>query len=229
VKITYAVAVTAIAGDLFTTEAVAGFRGWQAAAATLQAVWEKSTARRSRVTPIHSALARAAAASRYAHAASPAGSGQSYAGPEQAMAVICSDSPNPRQPAVYRALAAFAFARSGDIGPSVAWGDEPCSTWPVTATDRYTGPWNRPTSSPILVIGNTLDPSTPYQDSVAMTRRLARARLLTVDGYGHTALLNQSTCAENYESNYLVNGKLPPTGTVCQQNQRPFTLPPGRG
>jgi pimeloyl-ACP methyl ester carboxylesterase len=126
-------------------------------------------------------------------------------------------------------LAAFAFARSGDIGPSVAWGDEPCSTWPVTATDRYTGPWNRPTSSPILVIGNTLDPSTPYQDSVAMTRRLARARLLTVDGYGHTALLNQSTCAENYESNYLVNGKLPPTGTVCQQNQRPFTLPPGRG
>ena len=58
--------------------------------------------------------------------------------------------------------------------------------------------------------------------SLAMTRELARARLLTVAGYGHTALFNPSTCAGNYEAAYLISGALPPPGTVCQQDQQPF-------
>ena len=75
----------------------------------------------------------------------------------------------------------------------------------------------------MLVVGNTYDPATPYQDSVHLAKELARARLLTVDGYGHTALLNPSRCVNNYESNYFVKGALPPNGTVCHQNQRPFS------
>jgi pimeloyl-ACP methyl ester carboxylesterase len=49
----------------------------------------------------------------------------------------------------------------------------------------YQGPWVRPTP-PIFVIGNTMDPSTPYSGSVTMARQLANARLLTVQGHGHT-------------------------------------------
>jgi hypothetical protein len=56
-----------------------------------------------------------------------------------------------------------------------------------------------------------------------MASDLARARLLTVEGYGHTALLNPSSCANAYESSYFVDGKLPPAGAVCRQNRRPFT------
>lgn len=67
--------------------------------------------------------------------------------------------------------------------PYWAWTSEPCASWPARAADRYTGPWNRRTANPILVIGNTYDPATPYQGSVAMAHQLARARLLTVDGY----------------------------------------------
>ena len=77
--------------------------------------------------------------------------------------------------------------------------------------DTYRGPWNAPTS-PILVIGNTTDPSTPLRDAVAMTRQLANARLLIVHGYGHTAFLNPSTCAQNYVTAYFRTGALPPTG-----------------
>jgi hypothetical protein len=55
-----------------------------------------------------------------------------------------------------------------------------------------------------------------------MARRLARARLLTVEGYGHTAVLNPSACATQYESDYLLSGALPPKGTVCQQDEQPF-------
>jgi hypothetical protein len=56
----------------------------------------------------------------------------------------------------------------------------------------YQGPWVRPTP-PIFVIGNTMDPSTPYSGSVTMARQLANARLLTVQGHGHTEFLNPST------------------------------------
>ncbi len=73
----------------------------------------------------------------------------------------------------------------------------------------------------MLVIGNTLDPSTPYHDCVALSQRLARVRLRAVDGHGHAALLNRSTCADNYESRYLIdgiprpgNGRSPRSGAV---------------
>jgi TAP-like protein len=56
-----------------------------------------------------------------------------------------------------------------------------------------------------------------------MTRYLVRARLLTVDGYGHSVLLTPSPCAQKYESSYFVDGALPPPGTVCQQKQQPFS------
>jgi len=106
------------------------------------------------------------------------------------------------------------------------WNDEPCASWPAAAADRYAGPWNRPTANPILVVGNTFDPETPYEGAVAMANELASARLLTVDGYGHTALLIPSSCASTYESRYLVEGTLPPPGTVCRQDKQPFTTSP---
>ena len=95
--------------------------------------------------------------------------------------------------------------------------------WPAAAAqDRYAGPWNRPTASTILVVGNTGDPWTGYQDSVAMSSELARARLLTVDGYGHTTGENRSTCAIGDMVSYTLTGALPAPGTVCQQNINPF-------
>jgi pimeloyl-ACP methyl ester carboxylesterase len=86
--------------------------------------------------------------------------------------------------------------------------------------------WNAPTS-PILVIGNTTDPFLPLQDAIAMTRQLANARLLVVRGYGHTALLNPSTCASNYMTAYFRTGALPPKGAVCRQDLPPFAPPAG--
>ena len=55
-----------------------------------------------------------------------------------------------------------------------------------------------------------------------VSEELDRARLLTVDGYGHTVLLNPSSCASALENKYLVDGTLPRHGTVCKQNARPF-------
>jgi hypothetical protein len=146
-----------------------------------------------------------------------------YTGEEQQLAVLCADSPSPRDPRAYPAAAQLADARSGVFGLEYTWETEACADWPAAASeDRYAGPWNRSTASTILVLGNTGDPVLPYQDSVAMSRDLARARLLTVDGYGHTEASNPSTCATNDEIRYLLTGALPPPRTVCEQNATPF-------
>ncbi len=183
---------------------------WEAGASLLQQLWVASSVGR----PPAAAGVPVTAAS-----VLPA----FYSGWEQMLAVLCSDSPNPRDPAAYLAAGRRARTRSGAFGPEKAWMTEACADWPAAAAqDRYAGPWNRPTATTILVLGNTGDPNTPYQASVAMSRDLARARLLTVDGYGHAEAGNPSTCATNYETRYLLTGALPPPRTVCQENATPF-------
>jgi pimeloyl-ACP methyl ester carboxylesterase len=204
--LTYADLATQMVNVLYAPQPGPGVQGWPASAQLLQQLWGATGARQG------DALARASASGR----------GRRYSGPEQALAVQCSDSPNPRTAAAFRRIATAAFRRAREIGRAWAWGDEPCASWPAMAVDRYAGPWNRRTSSPVLVIGNTSDPATPYQNALAMSRYLARARLLTVEGYGHTALLNPSACANAYESAYLVRGSLPPPETVCRQDRLPF-------
>jgi pimeloyl-ACP methyl ester carboxylesterase len=206
ITFTYAFTVSFLIQDLFTVEEVPSLApGWAYGAFVLQTLW----------TAAHSAASAPAAAPASAQASDPP--------PEQGYAIVCADSPNPKNPADYQAEAAFAQARSGAAGPYITWGDEPCAGWRATDADGYFGPWNRKTAHPILLVGNTYDPATPYQDSVAMAHQLARARLLTVDGYGHTALDNPSSCVQQYESSYFITGALPPPGTICQQNQQPFT------
>jgi pimeloyl-ACP methyl ester carboxylesterase len=145
--------------------------------------------------------------------------------PDALLAIMCSDSPNPGPFAAW-ALDIFADQRSGAAGQNKSWATEPCGTWPVTAADRYAGPWDRNTANPLLVIGNTHDPNTPYRSAEAMTRQLARARLLTVKGYGHTELTNPSTCAIGWVNRYLIAKTLPPPGKSCVQNLKPFTGSP---
>jgi pimeloyl-ACP methyl ester carboxylesterase len=212
---TYATTTVDVLDFLYTTrpEPTVGTPGWQALASLLQQLWA--------ATGSHGRPARGLAD--ISHAAGAAASPAVYNGPEQYYGVLCSDSPNPQSPAAYPGLARLAAARSGALGVYWTWDSEPCAGWPAAVSPgRYAGPWNRPTAGPILVIGNTGDPITPYQDAVAMSRELADARLLTVDGYGHTEILNPSSCAARYETQYLLDGALPPPGTVCQQNAAPF-------
>jgi len=146
-----------------------------------------------------------------------------YTGLEQNLAVLCSDSANPRDPGAYQAAARLAYRSSGGFGLEWAWTAEPCAGWPDgAAPDRYAGPWNRPTANTLLLLGNTGDPALPYQDSVALAHDLARARLLTVAGYGHTEANNPSSCALGYEISYLETGALPAPGTVCHEDTAPF-------
>ncbi|MFD5416239.1 alpha/beta hydrolase [Streptomyces nojiriensis] len=181
--------------------------GWSDLAARLQDLWEGRAPKPAQYPP-----------------PPPVANPNPYLGEEQAGAVWCGDSPNPRDPAVYHGLEEDSAKRAGDAGRYWTWSGEPCATWPARAANRYDGPWNKPTPNPVLVIGTTYDPSTPHSDAQAMAEELADARLLTNNGYGHTALFNNnSTCINTYESRYFVDGTLPPPGTTCQPDRQPFS------
>ncbi|WP_344636778.1 alpha/beta hydrolase [Kitasatospora cystarginea] len=202
----YASALESIALQLDATRPIPYLAaGWTGLGSQLQQLWTGSTATTTAATTAADAPAPAV-----------------YQGKEQALGVVCADSANPRSPSAYPAQAALARARSGPLGAYFAWAAEPCATWPATDRDRYDGPWNRPTANPVLVVANTGDPAWPYQGSRAMAQTLSRARLLTVDGYGHTVLANPSGCAAAHEARYLVDGVLPPSDTVCRPDHQPF-------
>jgi pimeloyl-ACP methyl ester carboxylesterase len=194
----------------------ASIPGWSTAALLLQALWD------ARDTPAKDARNNPASIS-LAPPSSPAASVRKYAGTEQNLAVTCGDAPTPPASA-FPGLQRLVLRQGGVISLPDLWGDEPCSTWPVRELGTYRGPWNAHTNR-ILVIGNTTDPSTPLHNAIVMARELANARLLVVHQYGHTELLNPDTCASHYETDYFLTGALPPVGTVCHQNLRPFATP----
>lgn len=189
------------------------FQGWRQAARLLQTLWQASKhpklASRHKPPVLISKATIAALTT------------QNLADPQR-LAVQCAESPNRYPASQYSKLARQSLLRSGPIVPVLIWADQPCTSWPVKAAAPYKGPWNTPLPGTILLVNNTDDPSTPYRGAIAMRKALARSRLLTVNGYGHTALLNPSHCAKQIEASYLIDGALPAIGKTCQQNQTPF-------
>ncbi len=103
--------------------------------------------------------------------------------------------------------------------------------WPAHDEDAFAGPFEVPGSSATpLVIGTTYDPATPYSGAVSLVADLGNARLLTMEGDGHTAYGGRSACIDAATDAYLVDGALPAAGTICRQEtvfQAPAPAPAG--
>jgi pimeloyl-ACP methyl ester carboxylesterase len=136
-------------------------------------------------------------------------------------AIQCADSTVPRDPGTYSRLAISEQQRVPDFGQIGVFDMMPCAFW-APSTDRYTGPWNRPTAAPILVTNNRYDPSTPLHGARDATAELANAELLVIEGGGHTGMYVPSTCGERVKREYLFTGILPPPTTSCAADKGPF-------
>ena len=91
------------------------------------------------------------------------------------------------------------------------------STWASSSCSaaRASRPRRRPARSwrsgadelaPVLVIGNTLDPATPYEGAVGLAAVLGGSRLLTFEGEGHTIAFQGLACVDDVVAAYLVSG-----------------------
>jgi pimeloyl-ACP methyl ester carboxylesterase len=132
---------------------------------------------------------------------------------DAATAIDCLDHPVSHDLATYGALADFLEASAPVFGSLLAWGEAGCAVWPVPPT-RAVGPVAAPGSPPILVIGTTNDPATPYAWAVSVSKELDHGVLLTHDGDDHVAYF-YSACVRADVQTYLVSGQTPPSGTVC--------------
>jgi hypothetical protein len=91
--------------------------------------------------------------------------------------------------------------------------------YPVRSEDVFDGPFRVPRSSPTpLVVATTYDPGTPYEGALNLVRDLKNARLLTMNGDGHTAYGGSSACIDSTVEAYVIDGTLPPPDTQCQQD-----------
>lgn len=68
---------------------------------------------------------------------------------------------------------------------------------------------------PIVVLGSTGDPATPYQDAQTMAEQMASAVLVTRDGVGHGVYDAGSACVNQAVQAYLVRGLVPDDGLSC--------------
>ena len=70
-------------------------------------------------------------------------------------------------------------------------------------------------AAPIVVVGTTRDPATPYRWAQSLASQLSSGTLLTYDGDGHTAYGRGSTCIDSAINRYLLRGTPPRTGKRC--------------
>ncbi|MFD9426743.1 MULTISPECIES: alpha/beta hydrolase [unclassified Streptomyces] len=115
--------------------------------------------------------------------------------------------------AVRKAVPGFEKA-SPVFGRGFAWASLNCAYWPTKAA----GSPHRTEAKgadPIVVVGTTRDPATPYKWARSLAGQLSSGTLLTYEGDGHTAYGRGSDCIDTAINTYLLEGTPPTDGKKC--------------
>ncbi len=115
---------------------------------------------------------------------------------------------------VVAALPRFEKA-SPVFGRALGWGALGCTDWPIESTHpqvKISGDG----APPIVVIGTTRDPATPYEWAKSLADQLSSGVLISRDGDGHTAYGSGNACITKAVDAYLVDGTVPKDGLLCE-------------
>ena len=126
---------------------------------------------------------------------------------------VCLDYPAPTNVAVYTSWGRRFTKAAPHFAELLAYNDLTCAFWPVPATGsprtvRAEG------APPIVVVGTTGDPATPYRWAVALAEQLESGVLVTREGEGHTGYLD-SECVQEAVDAYLIELTAPKDGLTC--------------
>ncbi|RZT58300.1 pimeloyl-ACP methyl ester carboxylesterase [Microcella alkaliphila] len=133
---------------------------------------------------------------------------------EAFVAINCLDYPVETDPAVIAAH----NARLLEVAPTTASpspvGDVLCANWPYQFAGEL-GPVSAEGAAPILVVGTTGDPATPYEWAVALAEQLSSGVLVTYVGEGHIAYDEGDPCVDDVIETYLLTGAVPDADPQC--------------
>lgn len=112
-----------------------------------------------------------------------------------------------------RADAAELAKLAPTIGRFQGYGDIGCAAWPVAGPSER-GPVAAAGAAPILVVGTTGDPATPYRWAESLATQLESGVLVTYEGEGHTASTT-SSCVADVIGEYFLTGAVPASDPRC--------------
>ena len=126
----------------------------------------------------------------------------------------CMDYPVDTDEADTAASDALIAAEAPTIAPYWS-GPDPCAVWPYPPTG-VREPITAEGAAPILVVGTTNDPATPYEWSVSLAEQLSSGVLVTRVGEGHTGYNKGNACVDDAVEQYLLTGAVPQDGLRCE-------------
>ena len=99
-------------------------------------------------------------------------------------------------------------------GEFFAYSGTLCAQWPVPAVGGLAD-YSAKGAPPILVVGTTNDPATPYVWAQSLASELSSGVLLTHVGEGHGVYGLGNQCATSAVDDYFLDGTTPAAGTRC--------------
>ena len=133
---------------------------------------------------------------------------------EANIAIACMDSRSNWDPVEVAKQNERVIAGSSVFGRYWQNGALTCSLWPYPLAKRPSDLSARG-AAPILVIGTTNDPATPYSQAQALAKLLRSGVMVTFNGEGHTAYGRSNSCIDKTVDSYFVNGKIPASDPQC--------------
>jgi pimeloyl-ACP methyl ester carboxylesterase len=134
-------------------------------------------------------------------------------------AALCLDGVFPPTLAGTRATMDTIASAAPTIGAIFSYSDWvhvdiACQNWPY-ASVLHPEQLHARGAAPIMVVGTTDDPATPYSGAVSLAKQLESGHLITRKGEGHTAYGSGNACIDRTVDSYLVNGTIPAKDPLC--------------
>ena len=101
------------------------------------------------------------------------------------------------------------------FGRALGWGALGCADWPIKVTNPLPK-IEAKGAPPILVLGTTRDPATPYEWAKSLATQLSSGVLITREGDGHTAYNSGNDCITDAVDGFFTKGTVPKDGLTCK-------------
>jgi hypothetical protein len=124
--------------------------------------------------------------------------------------IDCLDVNEPRKIAQIKRDAETFTERAPLFGPYLAYGGLTCKYF-GQAQEVTVAPTK--TINPIVVIGTTGDPATPYEWAQGLNKLLINSVLVSLTGEGHTGQGQGNACIDDQIDDFYLTGNVPTTST----------------
>jgi pimeloyl-ACP methyl ester carboxylesterase len=124
--------------------------------------------------------------------------------------IDCLDVDEPRTFAQIKRDAEFFGEQAPLFGPYLAYGGLTCKYFGQSREESIA---SITTINPIVVIGTTGDPATPYEWAQGLNKLLTNSALVSLTGEGHTGQGQGNACIDDQIDDFYLTGKAPTTST----------------